>query len=94
MNHFTAHPHQQGITYFQHWRFATRIALRLLISALSFVLHAMLPFISIGSRLNLESTAAYSRERNRWIEAAEGSVHHDARPGPALGNPGQASLDL
>jgi len=66
----TDHPHQQGVTYFEHWNFAMGIAWRLLTSVFAFALHAALPFISIEPRLDLEATAAYLNERNHFIEAA------------------------
>lgn len=74
MNPMTKHTQEQGITYWQHWGFAMGIAYRLLISVLAFALHAMLPFISIESRHDLEATSAYLEERNHWIETA-----HDSR---------------
>ena len=70
MNPFTAHPHRQGVTYFEHWCFAMGIACRLLISVVAFATHAILPSISIKPDLDLEATAAYLAERNRWIETA------------------------
>ena len=66
-NPFTAHPYRQGISYAEHWRFAMGIALRLLGSVVAFALHAILPFLHIAPRLDLEATAAYLAERNRWI---------------------------
>lgn len=80
MSPFTDHPHQQGITYFEHWRFAMGIAYRLLTSVVAFALHAMLPFIPIDPRLDLESTASFLKERNQWIETASGKIHPDAHP--------------
>lgn len=77
MNPVTAHPQQQGITYVEHWCFAMGIAYRLLISVVAFAVHAILPFIPIEPRLDLESTAAYLTERNRWIETAKA---YGARP--------------
>ena len=77
MNPFTAHPHRQGVTYLEHWRFAMGIACRLLMSVLAFAAHAMLPSISIGSSLDLESTAAFLMERNRWVETARDAGHRD-----------------
>ena len=47
------------------------IAYRLLNSVVAFVVHALFPFISIEPRLDLESTAAFIKERNDWIEAAK-----------------------
>ena len=70
MNLMTAHTQQQGVTYSEHWGFAMGIAYRLLISMIAFALHAMLPFISIEPRLDLEATAAFLEERNHWIENA------------------------
>lgn len=67
---FTKHPHQQGITYLEHWQFAMGIAYRLLASVVAFVLHAILPFITIEPRIDLEATAAFLAERNRFIETA------------------------
>lgn len=80
MNPLTHHPHQQGISYGEHLNFAMGIAARLLISVAAFALHALLPFISIEPRHDLESTAAYLNERNRWIEGVKGRVAADGRP--------------
>jgi hypothetical protein len=87
MNPLTTHPEQQGVTYFEHWRFAMGIAYRLLSSVIAFALHAMLPFIPIEPRLDLEATTAYLAERNQWIESAKGAVHSDARSGFAGSRP-------
>ncbi len=86
MNPFTIHPQQQGITYVAHWRFAFGIAYRLLTSVVAFALHAILPFIPIAPRFDLESTTAYLTERNRWIENAKSTNHADARPDFAVFN--------
>ena len=77
MNAFTAHPHHQGVTYFEHWRFAMGIACRLMMSVLAFAAHATLPSISIKPRFDLEATAAFLTERNRWIETARDTAHRD-----------------
>lgn len=71
MNPFTAHTQQQGVTYFEHWLFAMGIAWRLLVSVAAFVLHAIMPFIPIMPRHDLEATTAYLVERNQWIERAK-----------------------
>lgn len=73
MNAMTAHPHEQGVSYFEHWEFAMGIAWRLLASVVAFALHALLPFITIKPPLDLEATAAFLLERNRFIEAAAAS---------------------
>ena len=75
MNPFTAHPHRQGVTYFEHWYFAMGIACRLLMSVMAFAAHAILPSISIKPHLDLEATAAYLAERNRWIESARDTAY-------------------
>ncbi len=80
MNVLTEHPHQQGVTYFEHWAFAMGIAWRLLTSVVAFALHAILPFISIEPRLDLEATAAFLAERNQFIETA--AAKGFARPAP------------
>jgi Family of unknown function (DUF6356) len=86
MNPFTTHPRKQGVTYLEHWCFAMGIAYRLLTSVVAFALHAMLPFIPIEPRLDLEATASYLQERNHWIETAGDTVHSDAKPGFAIFN--------
>ena len=75
MSFFTEHPHEQGITYFEHWRFAMGIAWRLLSSVVAFALHAVLPFTSIEPQYDLEATAGFLLERNDFIEAAAASRH-------------------
>lgn len=80
MNPFTAHPQQQGISYFEHWSFAMGIACRLLTSVVVFALHAILPFIPIAPRHDLEKTTAYLAERNQWIENAKTIINVDEQP--------------
>jgi len=89
MSLFTRHPHEQGITYLAHWAFAMGIAWRLLRSAMAFAVHALLPFITIEKRFDLEATSAFLAERNRYIEAA---AQHGRRLGYASpdDNPGLA----
>ena len=70
MNLFTQHPHDQGVSYFEHLDFALGIAWRLLCSVIAFAVHAVLPFIGIDRKLDLESTSAFLLERNRFIECA------------------------
>ena len=70
MNIFTDHPHEQGVTYFEHWQFAMGIAWRLLRSVVQFAVHALLPAITIERRFDLEATSAFLLERNRFIESA------------------------
>ena len=68
MNIFTQHTTQQGVTYVEHLYFAMGIALRLFNSVVAFSLHAIFPFIDIKKDLDLEATARYINEQNRWIE--------------------------
>jgi hypothetical protein len=77
MNPFTEHTQKQGVTYIEHWCFAMGIAYRLLSSVLAFAWHAMFPFIRIECRLDLEATAAFIEERNRWIEGARDRIDTD-----------------
>jgi hypothetical protein len=80
MTSITAHLRQQELTYFEHWRFAMRVACRLSASVLAFALHAMFPSIPIARRRDLEATAAYLAERNRWLEAGKGRPRVMPRP--------------
>ncbi|MEA3273740.1 MAG: DUF6356 family protein [Pseudomonadota bacterium] len=84
MNPLATHPRQQGVTYLEHWHFAMGIAYFLFTRAASFAVHAMLPFIPIEPRHDLEWTAAYLVERNGWIETAKRKVRADAQPDFAL----------
>ena len=85
MTAFTQHPHDQGITYFEHWRFAMKIAWRLLRSVVAFGVHALMPWISIEKHLDLEATSAYLLERNEFIESSAAAVRvpaHSQLAGP------------
>lgn len=75
MNPFTVHPQQQGISYIEHWHFAMGIACHLLTRVLAFALHAVMPFIPIAPRHDLESTTVYLMERNQWIETTKVSAN-------------------
>jgi hypothetical protein len=77
MNPFIAHPRQQGIGYVEHCHFAMSIACRLFTTTVAFAVHALVPFIGIKPRLDLESTAAYLAEQNRWIEGSRSRVQPD-----------------
>jgi hypothetical protein len=81
MTIFTQHPHDQGITYFEHCCFAMGIAWRLSRSVVAFALHALLPWSKIEKQLDLEATSAYLLDRNDFIEAAAdaGRTQRDTR---------------
>jgi hypothetical protein len=73
----TDHPYAQGFTDGTHFAVAAGIAFRLLRSAycvrplrsaVAFAIHAILPFVSIEPRLDLEATSAYLLARNRFVE--------------------------
>jgi len=80
MTIFTEHPHAQGVTYFEHWTFAIGITWRLFHSALAFLLHALLPFITIDRQFDLEATSAFLLERNAFIEAAAANARGSRLP--------------
>jgi hypothetical protein len=80
MNLFTMHPQQHGMTYGEHCYFAMCIAGRLLVCVVAFVVHAILPFVPIERRLDLESTAAYLAERNQWINIVKARIEPSERP--------------
>lgn len=88
MNPFTEHTQRQGVGYIEHACFALGIVSRLLRSAVAFALHAVLPFIGIERRLDLEATAEFLLERNEWIESAaarsaDRSIHRSGSTGNA-----------
>jgi hypothetical protein len=82
MNIFSQHPHDQGVSYFEHWGFAMGIAWRLFQSVMAFAIHALLPCIKIEKQLDLEATSTYLLQRNSFIEAAAeaGRAEHDIQP--------------
>ncbi len=80
MTIFTQHPHDQGISYFEHWGFAMGIAWRLLRSVLAFAIHALMPWITIEKQFDLEATSAFLLERNDFIETEAARAAHDAEP--------------
>lgn len=80
MTLFTEHPHAQGVSYIEHWFFAIGIAWRLFRSVLAFALHAVLPFITIRRKFDLEATSAFLLERNHFIETAAAKGHGSRIP--------------
>jgi hypothetical protein len=80
MTVFTQHPHDQGISYFEHWSFAMGIAWRLFRSVFVSAVHAVMPWITIEKQLDLEATSAFLLERNDFIEMAAGKTSDDAHP--------------
>ena len=88
MTIFTEHPHEQGVTYFEHWAFAIGIAWRLFRSVLAFSIHALLPIITIDRQLDLEATSAFLLERNDFIEAAATKARNASIPARAPVAPG------
>ena len=59
------------------------IAGRLLASVLCFALHALLPFVTIKRRFDLEATSAFLLERNRFIESAAAAGLEKPVPAPS-----------
>lgn len=80
MTAMTRHPHEQGVTYFEHWGFAMGIAWRLLASVIAFALHALCPFLTIERRFDLEATSAFLLERNDFIETAAAAGLSQRKP--------------
>jgi len=68
MNIFTKHTQQQGVTYLEHLLFAIGIAIRLFNTVVAFALHGIFPFIDIRKELDLEATARFINNQNKWIE--------------------------
>jgi len=71
MHLFSAHPHDQGITYGAHFAFAMGIAARLQQSVLAFATHVVFPFIGIDRSLDLTMTSRFLQEQNDWIEGSK-----------------------
>jgi hypothetical protein len=60
---FLDHPRSVGMSYSQHALFAAGIALRLCLSSMMFVIHAIFPFIPIGNDFNLDGLTHFLLER-------------------------------
>ena len=87
MTLFTEHPHAQGVSYTEHWIFAFGIAWRLFRSVVAFSLHAVLPFITIRRRFDLEATSAFLIERNHFIETAAATSGNSSIPARGTDSP-------
>ena len=62
---FTKHPRREtGETWFQHFRFAVGVGLRMIITGIIFVAHGILPAIKIPAWLNLQETQKYLEKEN------------------------------
>lgn len=61
-NIFTEHPHSIGETYLQHFIFASRFALGMIIGGLACLLHAIFPFVfkNTGSNYLLSMTQDFA----------------------------------
>lgn len=64
MNIFTSHPKKKGETYLQHMKFTVRVASRMTLSSVFFLVHGFLPFVDIPTVYNLESMIQFLKEKN------------------------------
>ena len=64
MNLFTKHPTLQEMTWGQHCWLALIVAIRLLLTAIIFFVHAVFPFIKIPEWLNLLDSATFLIKEN------------------------------
>ena len=64
-NPFTQHPRENANeSWWQHFQFAFSVGLRLIFTALIFILHGIFPFISIPKWLNLEESIRFLDKEN------------------------------
>ena len=64
-NPFTKHPKENGHSgFFSHFFFSGSIALRTIVAASAFGIHAVFPFIPMPKFLNLEMTIQYLIRKN------------------------------
>jgi len=69
---FTKHPREHaGKTYLQHLMFTLKISCRLFTSSMIFIVHGLLPFISMPRKLNLEETISFLNNKNEEIPKNE-----------------------
>jgi hypothetical protein len=69
LNIFNRHPHMVAHqTWWSHCKFTTKIAIRLFFTCFMFIIHGILPFLSIPKWLNLEDSALFLLEENKELE--------------------------
>ena len=54
-NIFNRHPYSKGKTYWQHFKFASKIGGLMFIGSIYFIFHACFPFIPIPKVLNIDA---------------------------------------
>ena len=65
-NLFTKHPRKNANeTWWQHCQFAVSVGIRLVFTAIIFVIHAVFPFVGIPRWLNLEDTIGFLERENQ-----------------------------
>ena len=65
-NPFTKHPREcVNETWWKHCQFAIGVGIRLVFTAIIFVIHAVFPFVTIPRWLNLEDTIVFLERENQ-----------------------------
>jgi len=78
-NPFTKHPREcVGETWWRHCQFAIGVGVRLVFTAIIFVIHAVFPFVGIPRWLNLEDTIVFLERENENRE--DKKVEHSFPP--------------
>ena len=65
---FTKHPNAKGLTYIQHAKRAGLMGIRLLLSAMFFIVHSLFPFIPIPRKLNCHDMVHALVNVARWTK--------------------------
>ena len=69
INPFTNHPRRcSDETWWQHCQFALGVGVRLIITAIIFMLHGIFPFVQIPRWLNLEESIRFLKQENEYRE--------------------------
>ena len=68
----TKHTAQSGQTYFQHLVFAVEIGLVMLLSACFFIMHGIVPWIPVPSKLNLHEMSMLLLDKDLYLENRKG----------------------
>ena len=63
-NPFTEHPRHADETWWQHFKFAVSIGIRLYFTSWVFIIHGIFPFIKIPKWVNLTDSAKYLLDEN------------------------------
>ena len=78
-NPFTKHPRETvGETWWEHFKFSCGIGIRLFLTSIYFLVHALFPFIELHRKWNLECASEWLNKKNDNREAKKKHKIYDS----------------